>query len=221
MEQIPLGLLNPKLFKAVEQVCKNGLSYSDNHKAVKDSISNLIVLLQQETSEMSVEVTSLRQLLRRSNDEFDRPSLRLDPVQELGQGTYPKLDSGQQEAALKIKQVWSSFGKYLTASAKNLEANGSYRGRALDPIAVMSDEVASLWRDTYCPWYEKAKKTFIGRTGLNEAEITLFVAVEGVFPQELDKRFSLSVGTSLEVVQRQLSAFGSTSQSPKARSVYY
>lgn len=221
MSDIPIGLVNPRTFKALEILCKHALSYSDNHRAVRDAVASLTLLLQQETSEVSVEVVALRNLLKRSNDEFDRPALRLDPVQELGQGTYPKLDSGQQEAALKIKQVWSSFGKYLTASAKNLEANGSYRGRALDPVSVMSDEVANLWRETYCPWYEKAKKTFIARTGLNEAEITLFVAVEGIFPVELDKRFSLNSGTSLEVVQRQLSAFSGTAQSPKTRSVYY
>jgi hypothetical protein len=207
MDQIPLGLLNPKVFKAIELVCKHGLSYSNNHSQVKAAVSNLTLLLQQETSEMSVEVVALRNLLRRSNDEFDRPALRLDPIQELGQGSYPKLDSGQQEAALRIKQVWSSFGKYLTVAAKNLEGNGGYRGRSLDPISVMSDEVVYLWKEVYCPWYEKAKKTFVARSGINEAEITLFICVEGVFPHEVDKRFALPRETSLEVIQRQLKEF--------------
>ena len=207
MQEIPLGLVSPKLFKAVELLCKNALSYSDNHKAVREAVANLTMLLQQETSEMSVEVVALRQLLRRSKAEFDRPALRLDPIQELGTGSYPKIDSSLQEAALRIKQVWSSFGKYLNVSAKNLEANGSYRGRALDPVSVMSDDVAFMWRDIYVPWYNTSKKMYIGRSGINEAEVTLMICVEALFPHEIDKRFSLKLGTSLGVLQRQLKAF--------------
>ena len=207
MDTIPIGLVSPKLFKAVELLCKNALSYSGNSKAVRDAVSNLTLLLQQETSEYSVEVVALRNLLKRANQEFDRPALRLDPVQELGLGSYPKLDSSQQEAALKIKQIWTSFGKFLTMAAKNLESNGGYKGRSLDPVSVMSDETAKLWRSCYVPWYEQAKRTYVGRSGVNEAEITLYVAVEGIFPHEVERRFGLKPGAALEVLQRQLRLF--------------
>ena len=197
------------MYKSIELICKNGLHYSDNHKEVRSAITAFVVLLQQELSEPSVEVSNLRSLLRRTdpNKEFERPSLRLDPIQELSTGPEPLIDYEQQDAALTIKKIWSSFGRYLNVAARDYNGAGN-RGQAKDPISVMSDEIAILWREQYIPWYAKAKRTWIDRSGINEAEVTLSVVVEGAFPSELDRRYRLKEGRSLIALQRQLSNFG-------------
>lgn len=208
MIEIPVRL-NPKLYKSIELICKNGLHYSDNHREVRAAITSLVLLLQQELSEQSVETVSLRSLLRRTDprNEFERPSLRLDPIQELSTGPKPLIDYDQQDAALSIKKIWSSFGRYLNVAARDYNGAG-HRGQAKDPISVMSDEIAILWREQYIPWYAKAKRTWIDRSGINEAEVTLSVVVEGAFPDELDRRYRLREGRSLLALQRQLANFG-------------
>jgi hypothetical protein len=191
----------------METICKQAIQYSDNNKEIRSSITALVVLLQQEVSEHSVETVGLRNLLRRTDprNEFERPSLRLDPVQELA--LKQEIDNAQQDAALSIKKVWNSFNRYLNVAARDYNGAGS-RGSAKDPISVMSDEVAHLWRDQYVPWYNKAKRTWIARSGINEAEVTLSIVVEGTYPSELDKRYRLTDGRSLLALQRQLANFG-------------
>ncbi len=219
METIPIQL-NPKLFKSMELVCKNAINYSGNHKLVRDSVANLILILQQESSELTVEIAALRQFLRRTNPNFDfsansrsaeepegRPKLRSDPIYTLGEEPNPKIDSDQISAALAIRRVWTAFGKYIGVAARNLDAGGGYRGRALDPLSVMSDEVAILWKESYCPWVEKAKRTWIGRSGITEAEVTLAVVVESIHPHELEARFRLKPDTALLALKNQLDRF--------------
>lgn len=215
---IPIRL-NPKLFKALEAVCKNAVNYSGNHKLVRDSVANLTLLLQQEAPELTVEVAALRGFLHRTDPSFEfaasfrsaeqpngRPKLRTDPIEILGLEPNPSLDSEQISAATAIKKVWNSFGRYLTVAARNLDGT-SYHGRALDPLSVMSEETAILWKQAYVPWVTKAKKTWIGRSGCHEAEITLAVVIECIHPHELDSRFRLKTGTALLALQHQLDRF--------------
>ncbi len=204
MLEIPIKL-SPRLYKAMEAVCKHGLAYSQNHKLVRDAVNNLVLLLQQEAGETTAELTALRGLLRRTDSGFDgdRPKALQDPIEDLGLGSNPKLSPDQQAAALAIKRIWTSFGRFLQVASRNLEASGK-KGRTLDPLDVMSDEVAVLWEETYKNWYQRGKRTFIGRSGCNEAEVTLRIVVEGCFPEETDRSYNLPTGSSLTVLQHQL-----------------
>lgn len=209
MNEIPIGL-SPRAFKAVEQLAKKALQHSQNHKEVRAAITAIAVLFQNESSEPNLEVFALRRILKHyGNQEFERPSQRLDPVYELSHGHKPPLDNDQHMAALKIKKVWSGFSHYLNVAAKDYNKSTGQRGHALDPISVMSDETAYLWRQVYSPWYERAKRKYIDRSGINEAEVTLAIVVEANFPQELDRRYRLKEGRSLTALQRQLTNFAS------------
>jgi hypothetical protein len=205
--EIPI-VLEPRIAKALETVCKNALAYGQNHREVRASISNLIVLLEQQVSEPCVEIANLRNLLKRADPDYSsRPAAELDPIYELALGSNPQITADQQAAAYQIKKVWAAFSRYLTVQAKNLESNGGSKSRRLDPLDAMSTEVARLWKDIYTPWYAKARKSYIARSGINEAEIVLKVVVDCQWPHQLDKRFGLTPGSSLIAVQHQLTSF--------------
>lgn len=206
---IPI-VLEPRIAKALETVCKTALAYGQNHREVRASIGNLIVLLEQQVSEPCVEVANLRNLLKRADPEYStRPAVELDPVYELASGANPKLSPDQQAAAYQIKKIWTAFSRYLSVQAKNLESTGGSKGRRLDPLDSMSAEVAGLWENQYIPWYNKARKAYIARSGINEGEVVLKVVVECEWPHQLDKRFGLAPGSSLTAVQHQLTSFTS------------
>lgn len=201
-------ILEPRIAKALETVCKTALAYGQNHREVRASIGNLIVLLEQQVSEPCVEVISLRNVLKRAEPGYSsRPAVELDPIYELASGSNPKLSPDQQAAAYQIKKIWTAFSRYLSVQAKNLESPGGSKGRRLDPLDSMSAEVARLWQDTYIPWYNKARKVYIAKSGINEGELVLKVVVECDWPHQLDKRFGLPPGSSLTAVQHQLTSF--------------
>jgi hypothetical protein len=217
---IPIKL-NPRLARAIETLAKSSLTYSQNHMQVRNAITGLILVLDSEAGEPSVEVANLRNLLRRNDVTFDfaetirtssdpngRPPATLDPIHELGLGANPKISPEQQASAYTIKKIWSCFSRYLSVQAKNLEANGSSIGRRLDPIDVMGQDIAKLWKDVYCVWYNNGKRKYIGRSGITEVEVSIRVVVDGVFPHEVDKRYSLANGACLRALQHQLTLFG-------------
>ena len=211
------AVINPKLFHAIEVLCRDALQYGGNATGIRNTIITLVSTMRQQAwadfGHDTVDVSSISSLLQRTDparEHSQRPlrAAEKDPIQELVRQAH--LNGDQERAADIIRHIWRAWGRYLSVAARTFEKrSNSARERALDPFWVMGEDDFLLWIEVYRPWYEVIKKelyqTRIGGT-VSAARIVIHAVTIPMFPGRIDVVERLETGTSLRVLKSGLLA---------------
>lgn len=205
----------PKLFEFIEQLCIRYLAVKSDATA-REFVSRFALAFRAESfarfGHESIETLSLTKALQKTGSEWQPKEPRLDSLSWIAKyKNVNKRLSGEQESACdQIIGVWEAFGKFLFIGNRSMEA-GSARGRALQPIDVMGDELWEHHRDVYTPWYAAASKHIVGRfsngSAVSLAGVVIQVVIFDDYPEHLDYQLRLKRGTSLAALKKGLDAY--------------
>lgn len=212
------SIVDPRVFRKLESLCSIAIKFGDNHPQVREAIASLNIEMRKVSGEHyghdSIDVTTLTQLLKRTDPnkpiQHQQPAPMRDPIDVLELNRV--LDSNQVNAADSIRTVWQAFGRCLTVSGRGYDRGGGSmrRATALQPLDVMGDDTWALYKETFVPWYTRAKEQKVGCkvTGnVTKLQIVFRVVIDEYFPEAVDKFLFLEDGTSLKVLRGQLSRF--------------
>lgn len=204
-------VLEPKIFKSVESLCKLSLAYSDNHPEIRRAVANLCFHMQQLNPNLTPDIISIRNILRKSNPNFEheRPPVEQDPILVLRQGSNPKLNEDQEVAASNIRKIWRALSKFLNSSAKDYNTSTSKKNKVLLPLDVIDQKTYDMYRDIYIPWYTNASRNPILNykkepMKISEGDVVLSILIEMLSPYQCDYVRRIPKGSSLRALQRQL-----------------
>lgn len=204
-------VLPPRLYRPVEDLCRDALHYSDNAVGVRESIRKLVfamrALADQTLGHVAADALVLEGLLKRTDSRqqelaFKRPT---DPIEELHRQAH--LNPDQRSAALLIRRVWGAWGRHLTVVGHGFDSEGGGARTLKDPWLSMDEELWDLWRRIYVPWYEAAKKIHEPRESrgmVAVSKLVISIVMEPIFPGALDSLEHLKRGTCLRVLKQQL-----------------
>lgn len=213
-DRIILTILEPRLFRALELVCKDAISLSNNHPAMRRSVGSVYFQLRTAAIERcgheTPDVIAIKSILDRTAPE----GIRRVPVKEVLTALYEKgqLDADEIRAGKLIADIWRAFGRFLTVVSRSYDnAPAGQRTRTCDPADVMGSSLNANWRDYYCPWYEVAKHKLVPSKVAymgykTRAALVLYVIVEQMMPRIIDKAFKLPRNTTITVVKEELDA---------------
>lgn len=210
--------LSPPLFRAVMQLCKSSLAFSQNHKTVRNSVASMIFELRRYSKETvgyeTPDVIELRNFLRRTDPRYedgtvDRPKPRRDPIHLLQ--IRRRLKEDQVDAAKEIRFIWASFSRGLQSRARNYEAGSANGvGRILQPIDFMNADQLNMYSLHYKPWFEAVRYVTLTNTK-NEVVVAmnpiLMVLLDHISTDDADAHFKLKRGSTLKVLREALDKF--------------
>lgn len=213
-------VLPPRIYRAIEALCRDALHYSDKHPTVRKLVTSVYQALEVEAHTQhgspSIEALSLKKVLTKiiNSEEDNIPSHRLVPLQLLEADQL--LRPEQIEAAHHILQVWQGWGRYLQVSGRKYEKGGSKRAgtSSLGPLDVMGESTWALWREYYIPWERGARQRLVDGGGWLHArkescfEVVMGVVVKDISPKQLDQAFYWRQGSALIALQDELMRFG-------------
>jgi hypothetical protein len=109
--------------------------------------------------------------------------------------------------------VWAAFGRFMSIASRGLGGGGGSRGRVVQPVDVMDQELWDHHRDVYTLWYNQAKITQVdrrrGSSHISLAAIVFKILIDDLYPEEMDIAYGLVRGSSLKGLKAALSAYWS------------
>lgn len=221
-------IIPPKIFNTLSALCRDFLEHNKYDDPSRDFVSRLAFVFRQEAymrfGHECLETFALAKLLKQAEAKYTPKLPRLDSVSWIRayRNRNSRLDSDQEDAAEHIKRVWVAFGRFQGIAGSGLSGGGGggSRGRAMQPIDVMDQELWDHHRLVYTPWYNTAKMVQVdrrrGKGRISLAAIVLKILVGDMFPEEMDQSYALVRGTSLRALKAALSAYNS----PEALAAY-
>jgi hypothetical protein len=205
----------PRLYKPIEDLCRDALHYSDNAVGMRETIRKLAFAMRAAVSDASggsasIDVLALEALLNRTDPNqrelpFNRTERPRDPVEELFKQHH--LDSDQYASAMLLRDVWNAWGRHLLVVGHGFDGEGGGARTLKDPLTSMGQAQWDIWRSVYTPWYENAKKVTVvskSRGTIRVTSLVLAIVTESTFPGALDQILKLERGTCLRVLKEQL-----------------
>lgn len=207
------SVIAPRLFNAIESLCRESLVYSGNQTGMRNAIVALIGTIRTLSNEQfghdTPDIRALGALLERTHPSGPtRREAERDPIDELQRQAH--LDGEQAGAADLIRTIWRGWSRYLTVAARSYEQKSSRaQSRALDPVSVMGKSLLNEWHYIYVPWYDSAKINLIERKDgsmVSAVRLVLHIVNIPAFPGQIDLSERLKKGTALGILKDELSS---------------
>lgn len=206
LTSVPL-LMEPGLFRAVEELCRDSLVLTNYSQIARTRILGVITNLRAQASVLyghdTPEIIALLHLLRRADAVEAAP--RRGPVRELEEAE--KLNPAQAAAAGVINEIWLSWGRCLVMSGQKYDGEGvsGGSGKALTPLDAMSQRVWEVWQERYVPWCTIAKRKRVGPT--NAADVTIRIVAEGYHVDTLARMLGVEEERIIKTLRCELNRF--------------
>lgn len=212
-------MLPPKIFEALKLLAEQRLKADRYGQESRDQIARLSLALRQESymrfGHDTLETFAFGKLLLKQSEFWKPPPPRLDSISHirLYKRKDDRLSADQEECAHHITSIWAAFGRFLSIGVRGMEGGGS-RGRVIQPIEVMGEELWTHHKTIYVPWYNAAKMVGVhqDRRRHSPAKISLAAIVfkilqDDFFPEEIDNSYALPAGTALRCLKAALDGY--------------
>ena len=220
VKELNLTVVEPPLFRAIEGLCKEAISYGDNHSAVRRAIVHIYSEMRRLAHKLhgydTPDVIMLGNMIKRTKDGADnltenRPAPKLDPMCD--PTVVKRLNSMQIQAAGTIRSIHHAMQTFLTFKGSHYDSGGGARApkaRAADPLDVISEELYEEYKRYYTPWAnESAKRTLRSHGGMvfTHRRLVLDIVTQDFHPKDLDKALGLKNNSIMKVLMRELNLF--------------
>lgn len=205
--------MDPRLFRAVERVCSLAIQLSGNTTSMRETVAAFSLELQMQGMSRhgfrTADAEAIHNLLARTdpNRRTELPRIEKDIFEYLSKS----LDVTQLSAAGAMRNVWDSFGRFLTVATRGFEpGGGSKRTSVQQPLDVMADDTWECYKEFFKPWISAASRRTTGRikTGnMVNCEIVHRIIVEEQFPSDVDRLCCLPPGAALKTFRYELNQF--------------
>lgn len=200
-------VIDPVLFKALEQLITQGMHLTNNDQRFRDRVIALSSAVRKRAVDIHGFITADSEMLSgllRATDSKQRDGRRFGEL-DVMEYIDKTLDLELAGWAHNVQSIWLSFSKFLSVSAIDYEPKArNTRAAAPQPLDVMHDDIWEAYKEWFTPWLTQASRrrtpTKYHRGTVQNSEIIHHILVLEQLPEMVDAAFGLKAGTALAVL---------------------